>query len=136
MAEIGNRIKRYILGGNVTMIQNLIEIEFLNIKYDVFDFTGSYTNNPEDSCPALELIARQYFVINNYKQMINLLLLHGADEDSSALETAIMNRNYRVAAYLKFKGMKCDESYLRTYGVSIGIDLLHEVSLEYNKLLE
>ena len=135
MAEIGNRIKRYILGGNVTMIQNLIDIEFLNIKYDSFNFTGGDSNNPEDQCPALELISRQYFVIHNYKQMIDLLLLHGADTDSNALETAITNQNYLVAAYLKYKGMKYDESYMRSYGESISVDLLHGLSLEYNKLL-
>lgn len=136
MSDIGRRIMKFILGGNVTMIKNLIEIGFLSAPYDSYNFTGGDSNNPEDHCSALELIARQHYVIHNYKEMIDLLLLHGADKENNALETAYMFKNYRVAAYLKYKGMRCNEIYIKTYGESIGIDLLNEVSLEYKKLLD
>lgn len=65
------RIIEYILSGNTDMIKTLFDIGFLRPD-DTFNFTGGNSNNPEDRCSALALIAKQYTTIPNYQQMIDL----------------------------------------------------------------
>ena len=88
----------------------------------------------------IEVIAKQYGPIPNYKEMIDLILSNGShvDDHSDAitpLEQAIIHQNYPVAAYLQFKGGTFNLEEINAFSTSVQIDLLANVKKEFDKLL-
>jgi len=140
MYTFEGRLLSYILKGNVDMIKSLIDIKFLNIQYDTFSTVGGSSNNPEDHHLMLEVIAKQYGPIPNYKEMIDLILSNGShvDDHSDAitpLEQAIIHQNYPVAAYLQLKGGTFNLEEINAFSESVHIDLLANVKKEFDKLV-
>ena len=154
--DFGGRIMNYILTGNVAIMKSLLEIKFLDPQYDTFDFTGGNAGNPEDpygrairecltsggedSYLLLELIADQNGPIPNYKEMIDLILSHGAHVDDHAgaitpLEFAIIKQNIPVAAYLMSKGGTYNIEEIKDFCDSVKIDLVAMMNEEYAKLV-
>lgn len=137
--DLSGRIMNYIVTGNVSIIKTLLEIKFLDPQYDTFDYTGGNTRNPEDLYLMLELIASQNEAIPNYKEMIDLILSHGAHVDDHAdaitpLELAIINKNLSVAAYLMHKGGTYNIEEIKDFCDSVKIDLVAKMNEEYAKL--
>jgi hypothetical protein len=138
--DFGGRIVNYIVTGNVAIIKALLEIKFLHPQYDTFDFTGGNTGNPEDSYLILELIADQNGPIPNYKEMIDLILSHGAHVDDHSgpitpLEFALIKQNIPVAAYLMSKGGTYNIEEIKDFCDSVKIDLVAMMNEEYAKLI-
>lgn len=99
------RILEALQTGDVELIQALFDCDFLK-STDTFDLTG---NNRHESCDAvsmLHVVARKS--CPDYKYMIDILLSNGVSIDvgmpCTALEEAILNKNYKTAAYLESKG--------------------------------
>ena len=99
------RILEALQTGDVELIQALFDCDFLK-STDTFDLTG---NNRHESCDAvsmLHVVARS--PCPDYKYMIDILLSNGVSIDvgmpCTALEEAILNKNYKTAAYLESKG--------------------------------
>lgn len=142
MYTFEGRIINYILKGNVEMIKSLLEIKFLDPQYDVLNTVAKKSsNNPEDHHLILEVIAKQYEPIPNYKEMIDLILSHGSHVDDHAdaitpLEQAIVHQNYPVAAYLQMKGGTFNLEEINAFSESVHIDLLGNVKKEFDKLIQ
>ena len=140
MNEIGRRVMTHILKGNVPMIRGLLELGFLDPQYDMYTFTGGFSNNPEDQYLAIELIASRHSPIPNYKEMIDLFLSQGVvhvDDHAGAitpLEMAIAHKNYAVAAYLQLKGGTYNVEEITKFGEDIGTNLIEELKVEFDKL--
>ena len=137
--DFGGRIMNYIVTGNVAIVKTLLEIKFLHPQYDTFDFTGGNTGNPEDSYLMLELIADQNEATPNYKEMIDLVLSHGAHVDDHAgpitpLEFALIRKNFAVAAYLMSKGGTYNIEEIADFSKGVGVDVVAEMNEEYAKL--
>ena len=136
--NLGGRIMNYIVTGNVSMMKTLLEIKFLDPQYDAFnDDMGN--NNPEDLYLMLELIASQNEVIPNYREMIDLILSHGAHVDDHAdaitpLELALIHQNIPVAAYLMHKGGTYNIEEIKDFCDSVKIDLVAKMNEEYAKI--
>lgn len=99
------RIVEALHTGNVELIQVLFDCDFLH-PYDSIDLTG---NNRHESCDAvsmLHVLARR--PCPDFKYMIDTLLFNGVSIDDgmpcTPLEEAILNKNYKTAAYLESKG--------------------------------
>ena len=142
MYTFEGRILSYILKGNVEMIKALLDIKFLDLQYDTFNTVGGKqsSNNPEDHHLILEVIAKKYQPIPNYKEMIDLILANGShvDDHSDAitpLEQAIIHQNYPVAAYLQLKGGTFNLEEINAFSESVQIDLLANVKKEFDKLI-
>lgn len=140
MYTFEGRLLSYILKGNVEMIKALLELKFLDLQYDTFSTVGGSSNNPEDHHLMLEVIAKQYAPIPNYKEMIDLILANGShvDDHSDAitpLEQAIIHQNYPVAAYLQLKGGTFNLDEINAFSTSVQIDLLGNVKKEFDKLI-
>ena len=141
MYTFEGRILSYILKGNVEMIKALLDIKFLDLQYDTFNTVGRQSSNkPEDHHLILEVIAKQYSPIPNYKEMIDLILANGShvDDHSDAitpLEQAIIHQNYPVAAYLQLKGGTFNLEEINAFSESVHIDLLANVKKEFDKLI-
>lgn len=140
MYTFEGRLLSYILKGNVEMIKALLELKFLDLQYDTFSTVGGSSNNPEDRHLMLEVIAKQYAPIPNYKEMIDLILSNGShvDDHSDAitpLEQAIIHQNYPVAAYLQLKGGTFNLDEINAFSTSVQIDLLANVKKEFDKLI-
>ena len=134
--NLGGRIMNYIVTGNVSMMKTLLEIKFLDPQYDAFNHMS---NNPEDSYLMLELIASQNEAIPNYREMIDLILSHGAHVDDHAdaitpLELALIHQNIPVAAYLMHKGGTYNIEEIKDFCNSVKIDLVAKMNEEYTKI--
>ena len=140
MNEIGLRVMTHILKGNIPIIRGLLELGFLDPQYDMYTFTGGFSNNPEDQYLAIELIASRHSPIPNYKEMIDLFLSQGVvhvDDHSgpiTPLELAIAHRNYPVAAYLQLKGGTYNVEEITKFSQEIGTNLIEELKVEFDKL--
>ena len=129
------RIFEYIKIGNVEMIANLLEMQFLK-PYDYL-YIDSHNTNPEDGMSLFMVIAR--YPCKNYKEMIDTFLRYGVDINDSMgdyrpLETAIIYKNFPTAAYLQHKGATYDISLIRSYNAISDIDLFNELDKEAQKI--
>lgn len=109
---LNDRIVEYFLSGNATVIRILFDIGLINSS-DKFTYVKKVNSNQSLSpivaqeLPPLHIIALNE--IPNYIEMIDLLLEKGANPNDlykryTPLEKALMNRNYKIAAYLEFRG--------------------------------
>lgn len=129
------RIFEYIKIGNVEMIANLLEMQFLK-PYDYL-YIDSHNTNPEDGMSLFMLIARH--PCKNYKEMIDTLLRYGADINDAiagdtALETAIIYKNFPTAAYLQHRGATYDMNLIGQYNTISDINLFDELDKEMQKI--
>lgn len=99
------RIVEALYNGNVELIQTLFDAAFLE-PTDTFDLTGCNRHDSSDAVSMLHVIARKS--CPDYKYMIDILLSNGVPIDDAMpctpLEEAILNKNYKTAAYLESKG--------------------------------
>lgn len=99
------RIVEALYNGNVELIQTLFDAAFLE-PTDTFDLTGCNRHDSSDAVSMLHVIARKS--CPDYKYMIDTLLSNGVPIDDAMpctpLEEAILNKNYKTAAYLESKG--------------------------------
>lgn len=99
------RIVEALYNGNVELIQTLFDAAFLE-PTDTFDLTGCNRHDSSDAVSMLHVVARKS--CPDYKYMIDILLSNGVPIDDAMpctpLEEAILNKNYKTAAYLESKG--------------------------------
>lgn len=99
------RIVEALYNGNVELIQTLFDAAFLE-PTDTFDLTGCNRHDSSDAVSMLHVVARKS--CPDYKYMIDTLLSNGVPIDDAMpctpLEEAILNKNYKTAAYLESKG--------------------------------
>ena len=100
-----SRVIKALHSGNVELIQTLFDVAFLE-PTDTFDLTGCNRHESSDAVSMLHVVARKS--CPDYKYMIDILLSNGVSIDvgmpCTALEEAILNKNYKTAAYLESKG--------------------------------
>jgi hypothetical protein len=106
-SDIGGRICHYIYIGDLKTLLSLFNCGFLKGD-DTLHFTESEIIY--DSIPLIHCVAR-YNCLNNYKEILDLLIEKGADINSNytwclPMTEALVNHNYNIAAYLESKGAK------------------------------
>ena len=100
-----SRVIKALHSGNVELIQTLFDAAFLE-PTDTFDLTGCNRHESSDAVSMIHVVARKS--CPDYKYMIDTLLNNGVPIDDgmpcTPLEEAILNKNYKTAAYLESKG--------------------------------
>ena len=132
MSNIQERIIQYINVGDVYTIRTLLNIGVITI-HDTFEIR-EHKNFGQINM--LEIIA-----LNNcakYAKMIDLLLDFGCDinkgNGNTPLETAILYKNFDVAAYIEKKGGKFDMMIIKSYDTISDTDLLLGFKIAQEKL--
>ena len=107
ISDICDRICQYIYIGDLKILKTLFDCGFLkgNDMLNLTDKDAKYY-----SIPLIYFVAR-YNCLNNYKEIIDLLIEKGADINSGytwshPMTEALLNHNYNIAAYLESKGAK------------------------------
>ena len=135
MSNIQERIIQYINVGDVYTIRTLLNLGALTIN-DTFDISGRKQRSSSDSVNMIEIVARNNCA--KYGKVIDLLLDFGSDinkgNGNTPLETAILYKNFDVAAYIEKRGGTFDMIKIKSYDAISDTDLLLGLKTAREKL--
>ena len=135
MSNIQERIIQYINAGDVYTIRTLLNLGALTIN-DTFDIRGRKQRSNSDSVNMIEIVARNNCA--KYGEVIDLLLDFGCDinkgNENTPLETAILYKNFDVAAYIEKRGGTFDMIKIKSYDTISDMDLLLGLNTAREKL--
>jgi ankyrin repeat protein len=135
MSNIQERIIQYINFGDIYAIRSLLNLGALTIN-DTFDIRGCAHHSNFEAVNMIEIVALNNSV--KYAKIIDLLLDYGCDinkgNDNTPLETAILYKNFDVAAYIEKRGGTFDMIKIKSYDAISDTDLLLGLNTAREKL--